>query len=201
MAKKYPGMRAVETSPNKIHINVSDSLIAQMGLELSFCAAVLPKSDLGDLTNFASVMFAHVVQELDVDAFTRIGLRLVYDRRFESRKEAAEFVLSQTPLPRLRGKRMGVEGTQLDPEIAVRYEGETTGFHVRLKSEEVTMSSTPPAEFRDALPANVVRSFGVLDVDYYALGVTSAASFNAAAIIESWSHVLRRDLPGLFDGQ
>jgi hypothetical protein len=52
-----------------------------------------------------------------------------------------------------------------------------------------------PVEFQDALKENKAeRSFVTLDVDYYAHGITPITSFDAPAIIESWLHMIRRDI-------
>jgi hypothetical protein len=141
------------------------------------------------------VIFPALFQRLEISGLSRIGLRIVYSKQFDKRQEAADFVIANTPIPKLNGKHMNVDGRVLDPEFALNYESDVLGFSVRVKAQESTMTLNVPPEFKDLLPeTKTVRSFATLDVDYYAHGATPITSFNAAAIIDSWLHLIRRDI-------
>jgi hypothetical protein len=128
-----------------------------------------------------------------------VGLRVIYGKQFNSRKEAAAFVSAQSLIPKLNGRYLNVEGDIVDPEIYFVYESETVGFSVRIKSQQTNIKLTVPVEFQDVLKqSKAERSVATLDVDYYAHGTTPVTSFDGPALIEAWLHLIRRDIGKLF---
>jgi hypothetical protein len=94
---------------------------------------------------------------------------------------------------------LNVDGRVFDPEMYFAYEGEALAFSIRVKAQETNIKLTVPVEFQDLLKeAKARRSTATLDIDYFAHGTTPVASFSAAALIEGWLHLIRRDIRKVF---
>jgi hypothetical protein len=135
-----------------------------------------------------------VFDHLEIKALTRIGLLLQFSKTFALREEAADFVLSQVPVPQPKGKQLNVLGRVLDPEMNFRYEGEVLGFRYRTRAQEVTVNLKLPVQFRDLAPEQSKRSIASFDLDYYTVGPTPTSAFDAPTLIEGWLHLIRRDV-------
>jgi hypothetical protein len=193
--KRYPEATVEQASPNQVRISVDDRTSAAASVDKAHFTVVNPKNDLRELQSFSKVLFPPLLRYLDVSSLTRVGLRVVYGKRFDGRKEAADFVSAHSPIPKLKGKHLNVDGIVFEPEMYFQYEGDVLGFSIRIKAHQTKMTLAVPVEFQDALKENrAERSYVTLDVDYYAHGITPITSFDASAIIEGWLHVIRRDI-------
>ena len=131
---------------------------------------VNPKNDLRELQSFSKVLFPPLLRYLDVSSLTRVGLRVIYGKRFDGRKEAADFVSTHSPIPKLKGKHLNVDGIVLDPEMYLQYEGDVLGFAIRIKSQQTKINLTVPVEFQDVLKENAssrgrVGDFSLINFD------------------------------------
>jgi hypothetical protein len=140
-----------------------------------------------------------IFKRVEISSLTRVGLRVIYGKQFNSRNAATAFLAEQVPLPKLKNKYLNVDGTVLDPEIYFLYEGEALAFTLRAKAQQTKMNIAVPIEFQDLLKeTKAERSTATLDIDYFAHATTPLASFDAPALIESWLHLIRRDIRKVF---
>jgi hypothetical protein len=201
MFSKFPEMKVQKAQPNQQTLVLGNKMAATVALESANLAAHHLPTNFAPFASACDEFFPIVLSELGVTDLSRIGFRTFFEKSFSSREEATEFAASQFPVFRRSGKAFNIEGAILDPEFSLRWEGETTGITVRLKSQQQKLETEIPAEFDDlAASINVERNVLILDVDYYAHANTSVRKFNSKALIESWAHVIRRDLIGFING-
>jgi hypothetical protein len=197
---KYPDLRIVQATPSQVNVKIDTKAECVVGVDKTFCAVRLPKSDLKDLCDVSAALLPAMQSRLMISIFTRIGLRLIYHKQFEERDEASSFVFSNAAMPHPKGKHFNVDGRALDPEIAVTVEDDVKGFTVRLKSQQITMNLILPPEFDDlAAVKQAQRNFVVFDIDYYVHAATPSSAFDAPALIEDWLHLIRRDTGKIFN--
>jgi hypothetical protein len=193
--QRYPAAAVEQAAPAQVRITIDEKTQAITGVDRSFFTVTNPKTDLRELQGVAEVLFPPLLRYLNIANLTRVGLRVIYGKRFDTRKEAADFVADHSPIPRLKGKHLNIDGVIFEPEIYFQYEAEALGFSVRLKAQQSKINLTVPVEFEDILKEKKTeRSFVTLDVDYYAHGITPIASFDASALIQGWLHLIRRDI-------
>jgi hypothetical protein len=197
--KQYPETAVEQASPNQVRVAVDDRTQGVVSVDRAFFTVSKPKSDLRELQSLADVFFPVLFERIDISTLTRIGLRVIYGKEFTGRRAAADFLATQVPLPNLKGKYLNVEGSIFDPETYFVYEGEALAFSIRVKAQEMNIKLTVPVEFEDLLSAaKGRRSTATVDIDYFAHGATPVASFSAAALIEGWLHLIRRDIRKVF---
>jgi hypothetical protein len=196
---KYPEAAVDQANPNQARVIVDDKTQAVVGVDKTFFTVSKPKNDLRELQSLAEVIFPMVLERMEITSLTRVGLRVIYGKQFNSREEATTFLGQQVPLPKMTGKFLNVDGTVLEPEIYFLYEGDALAFSVRAKAQGTKLNITVPFEYQDLLKeTKAERSTATLDIDYFAHATTPVTSFDAAALIESWLHLIRRDIQKVF---
>jgi hypothetical protein len=197
--KRYPEATVEQAAAAQVRVTIDDRTSAGASVDNALFTISNPKNDLRELHSLSEVLFPPLFRYLDISSLTRVGLRVIYGKHFNSRKDAADFVAALSPIPKLKGKYLNVDGIVFDPEMYFKYEGEALGFSIRLKSQQNTFNLTVPIEFQDVLKEKKAdRHFATLDIDYYAHGTILVTSFDASALIDGWLHVIRRDIGKLF---
>lgn len=199
VASKFPATVVREASPQTVTVKIGEKSDGTVSLDKTHLSVRRPSGDLRELTLLASAVFPELVSRLQIATFSRVGLRLVFEKATKSKQEASDFVATAGRLHHRKGRHMNVDGRVLDPNLAYRYEGDSLGFLVQLGSKEVTMTLDLPIEFSDVAEKVTVRNFVTFDIDYYAHGAVATASFDAEALIEEWLHLIRRDAGNVFD--
>jgi hypothetical protein len=195
--RKYPEAKAKVTQPNQIIVRIADRIEGQLAIDRAHAAVFYPSSDLKSLKEVANVFLSATISQLEIADLSRIGLRVFYEQTFKERQAAADAVIGNVRLPKASGKNFNVEGRLLDPEVALRWEGPATGCLVRVQALEQTLDIDIPPEFaEEGATLHRQRARVLIDVDYYAHASTPATRFDPSNLIESWAHVMRRDVPG-----
>jgi hypothetical protein len=184
--KLYPQVTVQQASPNQVQVNVDDRTSAAASVDRAYFTVANPKNDLSELQSFSKVLFPPLLRYLDLSSLSRVGLRVIYGKHFDGRKEAADFVSTHIPIPKLKGKHLNVDGIVFDPEMYFQYEGDVLGFSIRIKSQQTKINFMVPVEFQGALKENKAeRSFVTLDVDYYAHGITPITSLTRRLLLKA----------------
>jgi hypothetical protein len=100
--KKYPQLSVDTAAPQETKVNIDKNSVGVVASDRAACTITGPNSDLRELRELASVLYPAVFDHLEIKALTRIGLLLQFSKTFALREEAADFVLSQVPVPRSR---------------------------------------------------------------------------------------------------
>lgn len=144
VGKKYAELAVNEAEPNKVNVQIDEKTQGVIGINRTHCSASEPNSDLGDFCDVCSILYKSLFSRLGISTLTRIGLRLIFDRAFEDRKAAADFVVAQSSLEFPSGKHFNIEGKLLDPEISFRIEDDDLGYSLRMKSQETALNVNLP---------------------------------------------------------
>ncbi len=195
-SEKFSPLSVKQAEPSGVTVKFDRHTEASVGVNRATIVAQQPGTDLERLKTIAEVFVPALTRELKILQFSRVGMRLLYERVFPSREDAANYISMNVAIPRLSGRIMNTEGKLLDPELAMRWESDKTGFLMRISARQQKLDFTLPPEYADnAFPGLVpIRNQVLIDIDYYIHSITSAGQINAGELIENWRRVIRRDI-------
>ena len=197
----FPALDLEDAKPNAQRFLLEKGMSAELKIDRAHISHFYPDSALEKLQKGADVFCEVLTSGLNQREFERIGLRIIFEKLFETRDDAAAYLTASAPTLVRQGKFFNVEGGHLlDGDVSFRWEGETLGCRVQLMTGEKTLEVSIPADFPDVPPIKSKKRMVLVDVDYYAHSNTPVAKFKASAVIESWLRVIRRDLEGFVDG-
>ena|GEM_PF-5900596 len=197
----FPELRLDEVKPGVQNFRLDRNTAAEVGLERTTIATHYPEANLDKFKAAADVLSDAILVGLRPVEFTRIGLRLFYEKVFASRDDAAKYLGSVHPVFSKEGKLFNVEGGRvLDGDIFLRWEGDALGCTVKILSQEKTLEVVAPPDFPDVSSISSKKRMVLVDIDYYAHGATPVAKFKASAVIDSWVKIIRRDVERFVNG-
>lgn len=201
LSEKFTSLSVKMADPNKVSVAIDSHSEASAGIKSAHVTSANPGPNCEKLRDVASFFLPALIDQLKLEYFSRIGMRLKFERSFPTREGAAEYVRSNATLPHLSGRLMNVEGCLLDPEVAMRWESEKNGFHARIMARQVRLDFNLPVEFRqlEPEPNERLRNQVLIDVDYYVHSTTLADQIKADDLVESWTRIIRRDLVKVFN--
>lgn len=200
ISRHYPKLSIDKAQPNQITARLTDTLIAEVSAEKAHLETYAPEPDASNLGEAASPVFNNLVRALEITDLTRIGFRVFFEKRFNSKDAADEFALEHDLFPKPEGKHFNISGRLKDPELSVRWEGDTTGCYVRFDTGRRKLEAQVPPIFRGIELPSAEVFVAALDVDYYVHAITPVSRFEPKGLIAGWMHAIRRDLQGFING-
>jgi hypothetical protein len=151
---------------------------------------------LDELKAAAAVVVPALVAHLTIEQFTRIGLRLQYDRKFATREAAADFLARSVALPIPSGRLLNVEGRIMEPQLSFRCEGDKLGFLLKLVAAQTSINWEVPPEYLHLAPPRdqLIQNRVGIDIDYYSHAMLPVDGLNPSDLIENWLAVIKRDI-------
>lgn len=203
MAAKYPQIANKQVEPNSVAVKLAPCLDAVIQIDKAIITSSLPPTDLTPLKDAAMVLMPMLLDHLPIEKYTRIGMRTIYHKPFPTQLAAVEYLQQCVSLPSPNGKVMNVDGRVLEQAYSFRWQGEATGFHLRLSAVESRIGMELPAEFLHLKPAdsNLTLYRTIVDIDYYSHAQVSVDQVRPDDLIDSWLKLIRRDLSKVFHGQ
>jgi hypothetical protein len=192
----HPELRVKKADAKETAVQLDRTTNGVVQIEKAWLVNHLPSNDLKELKGYAKVFVPNLTTILGTQLFTRIGMRLIFSKSFDSRENAAQFLARSLKLPNPQERHLGIEGKLLDPELAFRWEGDKTGYLLRFQSVEQKLEVDLPFEFRDAQPETwkEKRCYVRVDIDYYVHAETRADKVNSEDLIDSWLKIIRREI-------
>jgi hypothetical protein len=198
--KLYPAIEFKNITPNQQAVRLTPDLELSIGIDRAHVVSAPRGSDLSVLQKATTAIFAILIEHLELQNLTRLGLRVFYEKAFESKEARSAFVVNNAPFLQRSGKAFGIEGKVLDPEVVLRWENETVGCHVRFQSVGTKFEVEIPLQVQNVEPISTTNEIALVDVDYYAHAVTPVDRFNSSTLIENWLRLIRRDVGAFIYG-
>lgn len=140
-----------------------------------------------------------VCKHLEIDVFTRVGVRIISRKRFDSLK-SAKTALALLELPNLSPKRR-FNSSESPIEVMFRWEDEQIGATIDLKSEKTEMKINAPQQLREGLPKVDSTTFGLtLDMDYYTVAPVEREQWEAHEWIATKARMMRKEADEILRG-
>ena len=125
--------------------------------------------------------------------YERVGLRLVYRKKYEDKFAASNAMLSADILKVPNMPQFNIDGRAVLPEYVMRLEDDKKGVTVRLKAETETQEFSPPLQMDEIEKAKVETHGVVFDVDYHTIGTLTVGQFRAKDWLNGAHRAIRRD--------
>ncbi|MFO1133273.1 MAG: hypothetical protein U1E16_14835 [Hyphomicrobiales bacterium] len=200
LKSQFSGLRLISAQPNSTAFVCDPDL--EFGVDLNRMSFVSHREKAEAARENATKFLSLVTGKLKIRQFHRVGLRQIFDRKFESQEKLdAEFI--ELNLSTLRaGKFFGIQSKSIsNSEIAGRISDGKNGVVVKLKTETVRSQLDVPMGLRDLFSdKSVEQHLMILDVDYYIDALVSSDAFSADVWLEQASRVIRRDMSSFLRG-
>lgn len=197
MEKVLPGIAMLEAQPNATLFRLPPNNDFNVELEVHRLAAASPDRKLTEFKKHADQFSKIVLETLEINQLSRIGLRLIYSMRTKSRDEAADLVLAKGAIriPKSLGDTPPFAGRLSLPEAAFRWEGKALGISYRMRAETRNFDLSVPPGFPSDLARSVKQeiNYATLDLDYYTTVKMARDQLVLTDWIESGLRVLKRE--------
>lgn len=199
-AKQLPNTKLVKAEPNSVVFTCDPLTELAVKLDRISLTAFRAKNDLTEFSQTAEKMVEIARSNLEISEFTRLGVRFYLRKFFDAKALASAALLEKSRLSLPKGKFFNFEvgapdAATVNPEFAMRIEGEKLGVHIRAKAESMTVEMDPGYEASQFInPVKDEKHFVELDIDYYTLAPTPVGQLRCRDWIENARHMLRRDV-------
>lgn len=140
--------------------------------------------------------FALATNELEIDVFTRIGLRYISRLEFKTLQES-KAALASMMLANLKPTKR-FNSSESPTEVMFRWEDEAIGALFRLRAETADIKISAPPELRDHVPAVDKNIIGLtLDIDYYTVATVEREQWDAREWIVEKLRIIRKEADGI----
>lgn len=201
--KAVPDLKAKHVEPNKVVFGTQGKSELDLSVELSRLGIIAsnPEKTLREFSETAAKFTRIVVTTLEIERYSRVGLRLMFRKIYSKPEEAASALLSTGILKAAPDQLFGVQAATVSPEYSIRKEDGKNGFSIRFRAETVKLDLVPDFGTSDFIePASKTENRVNYDVDCY----TQAFSPVGSLIVSDWIlqtyHVVKRDSSGLISG-
>lgn len=191
LSKKFRNLRSLSPSPNQTQAVADEGTVV-----VELATARLTKDDPeAALTTFATdcrTLFSLVTTRLNVNVFTRIGLRLIYHKLFDAAADAAAAIGSFRLTKATNEPRFGASPNI--SEFMARWQGKELGATMRLFLEDGSITAHFPIELGMS-ERSVHKEFHHLglDIDYYTVGTVEGDQWDAATWIPQSARIIKRE--------
>ncbi len=203
LANELAPLKVKQAEPNGVSVRIDKHAQAALGIDRASITVTKPGAHCERLKELAIKIVPALITKVKIDQFSRIGMRVVFEKAFSSREEAAKYVFENTSFPERKDNLMNVSGQGLDPELGFRSESESKGYSVKILARQGRIVDfNLPAGFEQLQPTQeeLVKNQVLIDVDYYVHSVTLADQVSAEQIVDGWIKVIRRDLTKVING-
>lgn len=195
----WPNLKTEKIEPSQCIFTLETNFRLGVNLDKSFITNTNPTSSLNIFIEMTHEFITSTIQYLEISSLNRVGLRLIYEKDFPSKSEAANALFSTKMMSTPEGKHFNVQGKYSLPRYSLLWEGASTGVRILLEAQErkIDFESNPPIEGIN--PVHLEKHILVYDLDYYTIAKVSIGQLNVKEWISQNCRVLRRDA-GIFLG-
>jgi hypothetical protein len=192
MKMEWPKLEARNIEPSRGAFVEEGKKEFHVELDKSHVVMLYPQNTLRDFIDIVKLFLPLISKQLEINEFTRLGLRLIYKKEFTSIDDAIDVLLKGKVLSLPTGKQFGIDGQFKHPEYAIRYEGKTQGVIIRVKSESIKYEFNPPF----GMPFEALKDekhFNTFDIDFYSTAIITRGQLNIEEWINQALHMIKRD--------
>jgi len=194
----FTNFKLKDANPASITLESSEGT---MGVELtrSHISTELPKKDLVKFADSCDRLFGIVISQFEVKVLTRIGLRFVYIKKFDTFEDASAAIERVSIVPKFAGAMFGA--TEVPREAIFRWQSKDVGTAFKLAAETINFDAKLPPELGTEEEIHKVHHQLVLDVDTYTVKPVERGQFDAKSWIAHARHVVKRDCERILEGE
>jgi hypothetical protein len=203
VTKVVPDLKRQHVEPSKVVFSSQNRQELELTAELGRLGVVEHRPDK-KLQRFSEIVtkFSDLASSvLELTQYSRVGLRLIFDKQFPTQEAAAESLMSTEIIKASSTVQFGISSPLVQPECSFRREDGKNGFSVRLKAETVKFEFTPApgwSEFADTI--SQVKHRVLLDIDCYLQAPVPVERMRFMDWIAQTFHIIKRDGAALIGG-
>lgn len=170
-------------------------------IEIGACrfTTVRFERDSQALAKHCKSFFETVTEQLEIEVFTRIGLRSILRKEFKTTEESKAALASMMLANLEPTKRFN--SSHSPTEVLYRWEDSQIGATVRLKAETTEFKLAIPPELQDDIPKVDRKKIGLtLDVDYYTVAPVDREQWNAEEWLPQKQRIIVKEVNGILQG-
>jgi hypothetical protein len=190
---EFGSLKPLEVQPNSTRFAVNKEVDLSVQLDKAHVGWVGTKIEQKKFIAYAEFIVRLLRAELGVDAFTRLGLRPIFRKRFKSKDEVIAAFLETGLIRPFSGKNFGVEGRPAHLDFNIRTEGDTLGWQGHLFTQTKKISVERPLGDEDIPDFELEKYELILDVDYFTTAEVSFGQLRTDEWINQAMRVIRRD--------
>lgn len=193
LGKKFTNLHSDAASPVQTQMT-ADEGIAVVELNALRFSRNDPDSKLEKFSANSKILFDLAVDKLDLSVFTRIGLRQIFAKSYETASEPKAAVNALKVFGIGSEKRFGIDHPNVT-EILIRWEDKQLGTILRLTAQSGRIDAQLPPDLGVA-ESSVHKDFHnlILDVDYYTLAAVERGQWDAATWIAQSARIVHKEV-------
>lgn len=208
MTERVPRLTMVQAEPNRTAFSLDNKYVFTILQDTSaanpFTATIgtanNPHSSLKEFGEFLEIFVAITQNQLRIDDYSRVGLRLMFHKSYKDKESASRALLSTNLLRIPEGPCFGIKGPITLPIYSIRLEEGKNGVAFGLKVESFNFDFIPPPDWEGIDAVHKKNDRLTFDIDSYTLGPIVVGQFNIAEWINQRLHLVTRDSDKLFRG-
>jgi len=189
----YDSLRMITADPNQTVFRLGENTEFAARLEGASLNAILPKRTLLEFADHAKFFFPAHSNILEIEEYSRVGLRLVFSKEYQTYRDASDALLEGGVLRHAENDHFGLSGKPLRPEWALRWEDAGSGVHIRANVDEKKYDFQAPLEWEGPKPEKKPRIKLTYDVDWYKVSPTLVTQMSFPDWIEQCLHLTNRE--------
>jgi len=198
MRKAFTNITVAAASPPQTTFAAEEGSFT---LELGACRFTSSRLDKNAETfaKHCTVFFDAVTNQLQVNVFTRIGLRYIARKEFKTLDEAKAALASMTLANLKPTKRFN--SSESPTEVMFRWEDAQIGAFVRLRAETVEITSVATPELQDHVPKIDKKLHGLtLDIDYYTVAPVEREQWSSLEWVQQKHRIVKKEADSILQG-
>ena len=191
---KWPGLNLKKAEPGATIFAYENRFELGINLDKTFIVGHDPKPDLEQFSDYTGIFSDIAKDSLGLSEYNRLGLRVFYERKYDGKNSASQALFGSVDLPQPSGKHFNVSGKVVQPEFALRWEGQAIGVRASLAVQSRKIDFDAPLGVDEFSSIHAEVDLLVLDVDYYTLARIGVGQFQAKEWIQQAHHLIKRDI-------
>lgn len=197
---KWPRLKLSQVEPSATQFTLDSRFNLSVFVDKFAVIDQAPDQSLKSFLDVAESLSKVAIHHLEINEFSRLGLRLIFFKEFSDREAASTALLSSQILNLPDGPHFGIDMPPVLPGYTVRWESKATGTTVRIEAEGRIIDFTPP-HFLDLRPMHKEVAGLKFDIDYYTVASVTVGQFSCRDWINQAWHLVNRDSKPFLTGR
>jgi hypothetical protein len=195
LRNSFTNLEVRDANPTRCTFSAEEGFLSS---ELGACRFTTSKADskLEIFAKHCKLFFDSVSESLELNVYTRVGLRTFFRKEFEDFRKAKELLTSLNPTNFEVSSKFGAEPSPR--EVSFRWEGKEIGGILRLSAETGTIDIELSTELQPT-ETSIHKKFNglVLDFDYYTLSPVERSQWDPIVWIPNSVRMIKKELDPL----
>lgn len=201
IAAVRPGMAKVKVEPSWTTFRLGTKYQLSVRLDSLNVTAHNPGNTIEDFVDLAGQFERIVSGCLQIERYSRIGVRPIFVREYPDRDRASSDLLGMNLIRVPAGPRFGIPGGPVYPSYGLRWEDKNRGCAVRVSVEDREYDFDTPFAWEGVAAGKVTKTDLKVDVDYFTVASVTVGQVNLSEYINSAMHFIRKDIAELLGGR